>query len=135
MDNVSYFHHLGLLGSGTTLAHCVWLTAAEQRLIADTKTSVCHCPSSNMKLASGFAKVPELIKDGVNVALGADGAPCCNNLDIFTEMRLAALIHKPRHGPTSMSGQQVLEMAHARRCSCARAGRRRVDRAGQEGRF
>jgi cytosine/adenosine deaminase-related metal-dependent hydrolase len=111
MDNVSYFHHVGLLGEKTTLAHCVWLTAAEQRLLHETKTHVCHCPSSNLKLASGFAKVPELLKDGVNVALGADGAPCNNNLDIFTEMRLAALIHKPRSGPTAMSAQQVLEMA------------------------
>lgn len=111
MDNVSYFHHLGLLGKATTLAHCVWLTAAEQRLLLETKTSVCHCPSSNLKLASGYAKVPELLKDGVNVALGADGAPCTNNLDIFVEMRLAALIHKPRYGPTSMSAQSVLEMA------------------------
>ena len=111
MDNVSYFHHLGMLGAHATLAHCVWLTAAEQRLLEQTKTSVCHCPSSNLKLASGYAKVPELIADGVNVALGADGAPCSNNLDIFVEMRLAALIHKPRSGPTAMSAQTVLEMA------------------------
>jgi 5-methylthioadenosine/S-adenosylhomocysteine deaminase len=111
MDNVRYFHHLGLLGERTTLAHCVWLTAEEQRLLHQTRTSVCHCPSSNLKLASGFAKVPDLLKEGINVALGADGAPCANNLDIFTEMRLAALIHKPRSGPTSMSAQAVLEMA------------------------
>lgn len=111
MDNVSYFDHLGLLGPGTTLAHCVWLTAAEQRLVHETKTSICHCPSANLKLASGFAKIPELLQAGVNVALGADGAPCNNNLDIFTEMRLAALIHKPRGGPTSMTALQVLEMA------------------------
>src|SRR6185295_18115947 len=111
MDNVQYFHHLGLLGEATTLAHCVWLTAAEQRLMQETKTSVCHCPSSNLKLASGYAKVPELLAEKVNVALGADGAPCCNNLDIFTEMRLAALIHKPRSGPTAMSAAQVLKMA------------------------
>jgi cytosine/adenosine deaminase-related metal-dependent hydrolase len=110
-DNVSYFQMLGLLGTQTTLAHCVWLTAQEQRQLADTHTSVCHCPSANLKLASGFAKVPDLLRDGVNVALGADGAPCNNNLDIFIEMRLAALIHKPRSGPATMSARQVLEMA------------------------
>jgi cytosine/adenosine deaminase-related metal-dependent hydrolase len=110
-DNVTWFYQLGLLGERTTLAHCVWLTAQEQRQIADTHTSVCHCPSANLKLASGFAKIPDLLRDGVNVALGADGAPCNNNLDIFTEMRLAALIHKPRSGPTTMSAMQVLEMA------------------------
>lgn len=111
MDNVSYFHHLGLLGEATTLAHCVWLTAQEQRLLRETQTRVCHCPSSNLKLASGYAKIPELLADGISIGLGADGAPCANNLDIFTEMRLAALIHKPRSGPTAMSGMQVLELA------------------------
>ncbi len=110
-DNVTYFHSLGLLGETTTLAHCVWLTTGEHRHIVETRTNVCHCPSANLKLASGFAKVPELLADGVNVALGADGAPCNNNLDIFTEMRLAALIHKPRGGPTAISAMQVLEMA------------------------
>ena len=111
MDNVSYFHHLGLLGTHTTLAHCVWLTAEEQRLLRETQTRVAHCPSANFKLASGTAKVPELLKQGIVVGLGADGAPCNNNLDIFQELRLAALIHLPRGGPTSMSAMQALEMA------------------------
>jgi 5-methylthioadenosine/S-adenosylhomocysteine deaminase len=110
-DNVVYFADLGLLGPQTTLAHCVWLTAEEQRMIRETQTSVAHCPSANMKLASGYAKVPELLAAKINVGLGADGAPCNNNLDIFHEMRLAALIHKPRTGPTSMSAMQVFEMA------------------------
>ncbi|HZN92799.1 MAG TPA: amidohydrolase family protein, partial [Myxococcales bacterium] len=72
---------------------------------------LCHCPSSNLKLASGIAKVPELLAEGVQVALGADGAPCNNTLDMFMEMRLAALIHKPRVGPLGMDGWTVLEMA------------------------
>ena len=110
-DNVAYFNHVGLLGAHTTLAHCVWLTAEEQRLIRETKTCVCHCPSANLKLASGTAKVPELLEQKVTVALGADGAACNNNLDAWVEMRLAALLHKPRTGPTSMSAMQVLEMA------------------------
>lgn len=111
LDNVEYFDTLKLLSHRTTLAHCVWLTATEQRLLRERQTCVCHCPSANLKLASGIAKVPELIDDGVTVALGADGAPCNNNLDIFTEMRLAALLHKPRRGPLAMSAQTVLEMA------------------------
>ncbi|MFO0594526.1 MAG: 5'-deoxyadenosine deaminase [Myxococcaceae bacterium] len=111
MDNVSYFHHLGLLGTHTTLAHCVWLTAEEQKLLRETKTRVAHCPSANFKLASGTAKVPELLKQGIVVGLGADGAPCNNNLDIFVELRLAALIHLPRTGPTSLSAMQALELA------------------------
>lgn len=111
MDNVSYFNHVGLLGPQTTLAHCVWLTAEEQRLLRQTETRVAHCPSANFKLASGIAKVPELLRAGVVVGVGADGAPCNNNLDIFMEMRLAALIHLPQNGPTSLSAMQVLEMA------------------------
>ena len=70
-----------------------------------------HCPSANFKLASGTAKIPELLAQGVVVGLGADGAPCNNNLDIFTELRLAALIHLPRTGPTSLPAMKVLELA------------------------
>jgi 5-methylthioadenosine/S-adenosylhomocysteine deaminase len=110
-DNVRYFHALGLTGPQTTLAHCVWLTAEERALLAQTQTVVCHCPGSNLKLASGVAELPELLEAGVPVALGADGAPCNNNLDIFTEMRLAALIHKPRRGPLAVPATAVLEMA------------------------
>jgi 5-methylthioadenosine/S-adenosylhomocysteine deaminase len=101
MDNVAYFHHLGITGPHVTLAHGVWLTAEEHRLLRATRTVLCHCPSSNLKLASGIAKIPELLAEGVQVALGADGAPCNNTLDMFVEMRLAALIHKPRVASSS----------------------------------
>ncbi len=110
-DNVVFLHDLGLTGPHATFAHCVWLTSQEHRLLRQTGTIVCHCPSSNLKLASGIAKIPELLSDGVNVCLGADGAPCNNNLDMFVEMRLAALIHKPRMGPLAMPAAQVLELA------------------------
>lgn len=110
-DNVDYFHQLGLLGDRAALAHGIWLTAREQRLVAETGTHLVHCPSSNLKLASGVAKVPELAGMGVDWALGCDGAPCNNNLDAFFEMRLAALLPKPRLGPTAMPAQSVLEMA------------------------
>jgi 5-methylthioadenosine/S-adenosylhomocysteine deaminase len=89
----------------------VWLTAEEHRLLRATRTVLCHCPSSNLKLASGVAKIPELLAEGVHVALGADGAPCNNTLDMFMEMRLAALIHKPRVGPLGMDAGTVLELA------------------------
>jgi 5-methylthioadenosine/S-adenosylhomocysteine deaminase len=111
LDNVAYFAKLGLLGPQTTLAHCVWLTAEEQRLLRESRTPVCHCPSANLKLASGLAKVPELLEAGVPVALGADGAGCNNNLDLFLELRLAALVHTPRCGPLAMAPMRVLEMA------------------------
>ena len=111
MDNVEYLHSAGISGPQVTLAHCVWLTSREHRLLAETGTVVCHCPSSNLKLASGIAKIPELLAEGVNICLGADGAACNNNLDMFLEMRLAALIHKPRLGPHTMPAEQVLALA------------------------
>ena len=110
-DNVAFFHALGLSGPHVTLAHCVWLSQEEQDLLRETRTVVCHCPGSNLKLASGIAKVPELLEAGVPVALGSDGAPCNNTLDLFHEMRLAAVLHNPRVGPRAMTAMRVLEMA------------------------
>jgi cytosine/adenosine deaminase-related metal-dependent hydrolase len=102
---------LGVLGSNLVLAHCVWVTPEERALLADTGTRVAHCPSANLKLASGFAPIPEMLEQDIIVGLGADGAPCNNNLDMFQEMRLAALMHKPSYGPRSMPAATVLEMA------------------------
>lgn len=110
-DNVVYLHDCGLTGGDVVLAHCVWLTDAEKRILAETGTHVAHCPSSNLKLASGIAEVPELAELGVALSLGADGGPCNNNLDGFLEMRLAALLHKPRCGPKAMPAPLVLRMA------------------------
>ncbi|MCU1503994.1 MAG: N-ethylammeline chlorohydrolase [Ilumatobacteraceae bacterium] len=101
----------GALGPRMVMAHCVWLDDAERTLLRESGAHVCHCPSANLKLASGIAPIPEYLADGVNVALGADGAACNNRLDAFTEMRLAALIHKPRLGPRAMPARTVLAMA------------------------
>ncbi len=111
MDNLSFLHKMGFTGDDVCLAHCIWLNDTERKLLADTGTHVLHCPSSNMKLASGYAEIPELLDAGIKVSLGADGAPCNNNLDAFMEMRLAALIHKPRVGPKAMPASQVLKLA------------------------
>jgi 5-methylthioadenosine/S-adenosylhomocysteine deaminase len=111
MRNIECLRELGLLGPGVVLAHCIWLDDDEMELLRDSGTKVVHCPSSNLKLASGVAKIPEMLDMGMFVSLGADGAPCNNNLDAFMEMRLAALIHKPRLGPTAMPAGTVLEMA------------------------
>jgi cytosine/adenosine deaminase-related metal-dependent hydrolase len=81
------------------------------QILQKTKTHVTHCPSSNLKLASGLARVPEMLGKGINVSLGADGAPCNNGLNMLQEMRMAALIHKPGSGPRSMCAQEVLDMA------------------------
>lgn len=111
MRNVEYFEHLGLTGPGLILAHCIWLSDREREILARSGTNAVHCPSSNLKLASGLAPVPELLDAGVNVCIAADGAPCGNNLDMFMEMRLTALIHKPGRGPRVMPAQTVFEMA------------------------
>lgn len=108
---VHYLNSMGVVGANLVLAHCVWLTPEEQALLANNGAHIAHCPSANLKLASGIAQIPEMMDKGINIALGADGAPCNNNLDAFTEMRLAALIHKPRHGPKAMPAERVLEMA------------------------
>jgi cytosine/adenosine deaminase-related metal-dependent hydrolase len=110
-ENVEYLHQLGMTSNRLVLAHCIWLKPHEKKILETTGTHVVHCPCSNMKLASGFAHVPDLLKRGINVALGADGAPCNNTLNMFQEMRLAALIHKPGAGPMAMRAMEVLDMA------------------------
>lgn len=109
--NIAYLHDVGMTGRDVGLAHCVHVTPEERDILADTGTHLLHCPSSNLKLASGIAEIPELLDAGVAVSLGADGAPCNNNLDAFVEVRLAALLHKPRVGPRAMPAHQVLRMA------------------------
>lgn len=112
MRNIAYLHKLGLTGEKLILAHCIWLNEEEMKIIANTRTKVVHCPNSNLKLASGIAKIPELLDMGVNVSIGADGAPCNNNLDMFDEMRSAALIQKARLlDPTIMPANKIFELA------------------------
>jgi cytosine/adenosine deaminase-related metal-dependent hydrolase len=110
-DNIAVLDELGLLGAHCCIAHCIHLSDDERRLLAARGAHVCHCPSSNLKLASGICPVPELIAAGVSVAIGADGAPCNNNLDGFRELRLAALLHKPRSGPRALPAPEVVRMA------------------------
>lgn len=109
--NIAYLHLSGLTGDHVVLAHCIHLDRAEIEILKDTATRVSHCPSSNLKLGSGIAPVVELLAAGVEVSLGADGAPCNNRLDMFTEMRTAALLQKVKHGPQSLPAAQVLYMA------------------------
>lgn len=109
--NIHYLNSIGCVHERAILAHCVHVDDSEIELIARRGAHVAHCPSSNLKLASGIAPVPRLMAQGVNVSLGADGAACNNNLDGFQEMRLAALIQKPVHGPRSMDARTVLRMA------------------------
>ncbi|KQL19428.1 5'-deoxyadenosine deaminase [Cytobacillus solani] len=111
MRNVVYLDHLGLANERLILAHCVWLDEEEKKIIKERGVKVSHCPGSNLKLASGVADLPGLLDQHAHVSLGADGAPCNNNLDMFNEMRLAAIIQKPIHGPTAMNARTVFRMA------------------------
>src|SRR6266480_1844868 len=110
-DEIAYLDSVGISGPRAALAHCVWVDKDGIRRLARQQTNVVHCPSSNLKLGSGIAPVPEMLAAGCKVAIGADGAPCNNRLDAFAEMRLAALIQKPRLGPEVMPAPIVLELA------------------------
>lgn len=102
----------GILGPHTVLAHCVHLTPEELDLLAETSTAVAHCPTSNMKLSSGFAPIPELLQAGIRVGLGSDGSNVNNNLDLFEEMKIAILIQAGhRNDPLAVDLQSVFRMA------------------------
>jgi 5-methylthioadenosine/S-adenosylhomocysteine deaminase len=109
--NVEYLHDVGLTGTDVGLAHCVHTEDSERRILKETDTRVLHCPSANLKLASGVAPVPEYLDMGLTVSLGADGAPCNNRMDNLMEMREAALIQKLRLGPEALSARDVVKMA------------------------
>lgn len=111
LRNVNYLDSLGLTGSHVALAHCVHLSDDEIDTLERTRTNVVHCPSSNLKLGSGIAPVTKLLDRNISVSLGADGAACNNRLDMFTEMRTAALLQKAMHGPEVLTARRVLRMA------------------------
>ena len=111
MRNVAYLYWLGIADKHVVLAHCIHLDEQEMKTLARTKTNVAHCPSSNLKLGSGIAPVAEMLERGIPVSLGADGAPCNNRLDMFTEMRTAALLQKAQHGPEVLPAARMLRIA------------------------
>ena len=109
---IERLNQLGIINSRLIAAHCVHLTDEEIALFAEKGASVAHNPASNMKLASGFAPVAKMLQNGVNVGLGTDGAASNNKLDMFAEMRLAALIAKGHSGsPVDLTAYETLKMA------------------------
>jgi cytosine/adenosine deaminase-related metal-dependent hydrolase len=112
MRNIHWLDEVGLTGEDVVLAHCVWTDESEREVLAETGTHVTHCPSSNMKLASGIAPIWDYLDRGINVALGNDGPPCNNTLDPFTEMRQASLLQKvDQLDPTATPASKIFEMA------------------------
>jgi 5-methylthioadenosine/S-adenosylhomocysteine deaminase len=111
LRNISYLQKVGLTGRHVALAHCVHVDESEMEILRATQTNVAHCPSSNLKLGSGIAPINEMLERKISVSLGADGAACNNRLDMFTEMRTAALLQKVKHGPDVLPARRILRMA------------------------
>ncbi|MDB2426184.1 amidohydrolase family protein, partial [bacterium] len=109
--NISYFHKLNMLNSKTVIVHGIHLNKTEIGYLKKAKSPIVHCPSSNLKLASGIASTHEYLKENLTVSLGSDGAPCNNTMDPFMEMRLAALIQKPIFGSTALPAKKAFAMA------------------------
>ncbi|MBW2637859.1 MAG: amidohydrolase [Deltaproteobacteria bacterium] len=107
-----HLHGLGILDELTIAVHCVWLEDEEIQILADCGVRVSHNPESNMKLAAGIAPIPEMLKRGITVGIGTDGSASNNNLDLLTEMDMAANLHKVSSmDPTVMDAKTVLKMA------------------------
>jgi cytosine/adenosine deaminase-related metal-dependent hydrolase len=112
MTPMQFMRHCGLVGPHVIYIHGVWIPPEDFVILRETGGTVCHCPASNLKLASGFAPIPEMLKAGVNVALGCDGGPSNNCYDMIREMKLAAIVHKARLLESiTMPAERVLELA------------------------
>ncbi|MCU0249166.1 MAG: 5'-deoxyadenosine deaminase [Vicinamibacterales bacterium] len=109
--NIEYFEAIGLASERLCVAHCVWVDQHEQDILASRRVKVLHCPGSNLKLGSGLAPIAELRRRGISVSLGADGAACNNRLDMFEEMRLAAVLQAVRLGPGALPARDAVWMA------------------------
>jgi 5-methylthioadenosine/S-adenosylhomocysteine deaminase len=110
-DDLAILRRWGFSGPKTLLAHGVQIRDDEADALARDGTRIVHCPSANLKLGSGIARVHELDARGVQLALGADGAPCNNNLDPWTELRHAALLAKVRTSTTALPARRAFRLA------------------------
>ena len=109
---VEYVRDAGIFEMPTIAAHCIRVSESDRAILAENGVSVVTNPASNMKLGNGFAPVPEMVAEGINVCLGTDGAASNNAQNMFREMGLLALIHKGTHGtPQCISADEVLDMA------------------------
>ncbi len=109
---VAHLEALGFLDECMVAAHCVWVNEKEIEALAKHKVGVSHCIESNLKLGSGIAPVPQMLKAGIKVAFGTDGAASNNDLNILSEMSTAAKVHKAVSGdPTALDAKTALLMA------------------------
>ena len=109
---VKFLADLGVLGPDLIACHCIHITEEDIQLLKKFDVKIAHCPESNMKLGSGIAPVPELIKNGICVSLGTDGCASNNDLDLFLEMDTTAKLHKIFNmDPEAINAETALKMA------------------------
>lgn len=118
---VKYLQEIGLLSGRTSLIHAVWPSQKDIEIVSNSGISIVHCLLSNLRLGSGISPIPRMLKAGVNIGLGTDGAGCNDSLDIFELMKMVALIHKV-HGPNYeewLKAEDAWEMATTGGARCA----------------
>lgn len=109
---IPFLESLGVLSERLLGAHVIYANSEEQALLAERGVGACHCPESNMKVAVGVSPVPDMLKAGVRVGLGTDGAASNNDLDMWQEMDTAAKLHKnERRDPTVMPAEEAFALA------------------------
>jgi 5-methylthioadenosine/S-adenosylhomocysteine deaminase len=109
---VEYLDSMGMVNERLAAVHCVWLSEEDCYLLAERKANVVSCTVSNLKLASGIAPLNTLMKAGVNVCLGTDGASSNNNLSLFEDMKTTAIVQKNAyHTPAAFSAKQIWQLA------------------------
>jgi 5-methylthioadenosine/S-adenosylhomocysteine deaminase len=110
MCSINLLNGINMLGHDMLAAHCIWLSDNDIEILKNKEVSIVHCPTSNMALGAGVARVPEMLEKGINVALGTDGAASGGGLDMWKEMRMTSLLHKLKE-PKAMPASTILEMA------------------------
>lgn len=112
---VHYLDSLGVLDERMIAIHLVWLEDSEIRLLGERGCALAYCPSSNMILADGITRIPDLLQSGVRIALGSDGACSNNRISVYEEMRMCSLLQKvARLDGTCITARQVYEMGTRR---------------------
>lgn len=100
-----------LIGDDVFYAHGIWFNDEELDILAQTKSSIAHCPASNMRLGSGICRVTEMLKKGINVGLAVDGSASNDSSDMLGEMRLALLLQRVKYGSTAITAPEIYKMA------------------------
>lgn len=129
MRPLAYMESLDFVGSDVFYAHGIYFDDAELQFLADTGTGVAHCPCSNMKLSSGVARIPDMLKLGVPVGLAVDGSASNDASNLMEEMRAAYLMHRLRCGAGAPSGYELLKLAT--RGSARLLGREKLGRIAE----